>query len=55
MRKALVRAWMAARARPLLGYLADLEKSQWLSTDAAADLQVQKLRATLAHAATHVP
>ena len=55
MRKALVRAWMAARARPLLGYRADLEKSQWLSADAVADLQLRKLRATLAHASTQVP
>ena len=55
MRKALVRAWMAARARPLLASLAEIEKSQWLSADEVAGLQNRKLRETLAHAAGSVP
>lgn len=55
MRKALVRAWMAARARPLVGHLEELEKSQWLTSDEAAAHQLIRLRETLAHAARAVP
>src|SRR5262245_15594450 len=55
MRKALVRAWMAARAGPLLRHFEALEKSQWLSADEVASSQLDRLRATLTHAGTHVP
>ena len=55
MRKALVRAWMAARAGPLLATLREIEKSQWLAADQLAELQVRKLRAVLMHAGAHVP
>lgn len=43
------------RKRPTLGYLAELERSQWFTVDELAELQSQKLRRLIDHAYTNVP
>ena len=55
MRRAIRRAWLGLRARPVLAALRELEASQWLSPDHVEALQVRKLRALLAHAGETVP
>jgi len=55
MRRAVRRAWLRLRARPVLAALRDLEASQWLSREAVEDLQLRKLRPLLAHAGATVP
>ncbi|HEY3176038.1 MAG TPA: hypothetical protein VGK94_09820 [Candidatus Polarisedimenticolia bacterium] len=55
MRRALFRAWLNARAAPLLAYLARIEESQWLSREEVDRLQVGKLRAILEYAGRNVP
>ncbi len=44
-----------AFGRPTFGYLAALEKSQWLTREGVENLQLEKLRALLAVAHAHAP
>jgi phenylacetate-CoA ligase len=53
--KVLHRAWEGAKHRPIPQYLAELEKSQWLSAEEIERRQVDALRALLVHAQTNVP
>lgn len=43
------------RRRPMLRYLRDYERQQWLSPAQIEELQVTKLRSLLSHASAHVP
>jgi len=55
MRGALYRGYARLRTRPLMRHLREIEASQWLPRPRIEALQLDKLRAILAHAGRTVP
>lgn len=55
MRRALYRGYASIRTRPLLQYLEEIQRTQWLSPEELSALQLRKLRAILEHASRTTP
>src|SRR5262249_13888846 len=55
IRRGLFNAYAYLRARDVLGYLEQLEITQWLSPEQVSLLQARKRRAILEHAGSSVP